>query len=373
MAVQGASQLRLAVVARARTIAVFLFAALAVPANAEPVSVNRNKGQGFVVNHQGNCYVILPAHVHGKGTGLSLSAGSPPVVGEASVFHSFAPGMDLSVAYVGGGLDGRCKDRFADLPRNIDPLIGAGGEVSFLRVSAAGGVQRIPATVKSLLYETMVIEVAGGGDATVFRGTSGSFVFAGDTPVGMIIRAPDDQSAEVLRIDAIVARLDRLLAGGIGGNEPEAGAEPPAETVTGPGVGGLVGEITRCSAEPVSPETSCWAMAEGSSPLLVPGGSLPFVIEIDLAGEEPSPVSVVRLRSEAAEGEATSPKSVLVERTTGTGDRPAWLSFGRGDMSPLGSLDVHHGASPRARAIRLTVLSAWKPDLPLRLDGIDVE
>ena len=258
----------------------------AAAAKAEPVSINRNRGQGFAVSHNGNCYVILPAHVHGRGTALTLSTGSPPIVGAASVFQSFMPGMDLSVAYVSGGLDGRCGDRFADLPRNIDPLIGPGGAVSFVRVSAAGQIERVPARVTSLLYETMEIEVAEGETATVFRGTSGAFVFAGDTPVGMIIRAPDDRHAEVLRIDAIAARLDRLLAGGIGAAPEEPVAEAPSQSEGGIGLSGLAAGITRCSAEPATPETSCWAMAEGSSPLIVPADSVPFVIEIDLAGEE---------------------------------------------------------------------------------------
>jgi hypothetical protein len=345
----------------------------AAAAKAEPVSINRNRGQGFAVSHNGNCYVILPAHVHGRGTALTLSTGSPPIVGAASVFQSFMPGMDLSVAYVSGGLDGRCGDRFADLPRNIDPLIGPGGAVSFVRVSAAGQIERVPARVTSLLYETMEIEVAEGETATVFRGTSGAFVFAGDTPVGMIIRAPDDRHAEVLRIDAIAARLDRLLAGGIGAAPEEPVAAAPSQSEGGIGLSGLAAGITRCSAEPATPETSCWAMAEGSSPLIVPADSVPFVIEIDLAGEESVPVSVVTMKSDAAAGDTTTPRTVLVERTTAAGDRPAWRSYGRGDMSPLGSLEVRHGAAPRAGAIRITVLSVWKSGLPLRIDAIGIE
>lgn len=363
--------------ARWVALAIVLLAGLvlAIPgaAQAEPVSINRNKGQGFVVSHQGNCYVILPEHVHGKGRALTLSTGSPPVVGEASVFHSFAPGMDLSVAWVSGGLEGRCMDRFADLPRNIDSLIGPGGALTYVRVSAAGAVERVAARVVSMLYETMEIEVDETSDATVFRGTSGSFVFAGDTPVGMIVRAPDDRRAEVLRIDAIAGRLDRLLAGGIGGAQAKPGEQPPAAAVAeGSGLGGKAAGITRCSAEPVSPDNGCWAMASGAAPLIVPPGSVPLVIEIDLAGDVASAVSLVRVRSDVGEGGASPPKTVLVERTTG-GDRPAWLSFGRGDMSPLGSLEVRHGAAPRARAVRLTVLSSWNPELPLRIDGIEID
>lgn len=332
--------------------AILLFAgsaaAVSGPAQAESVSINRNKGQGFAVSHQGNCYVILPEHVHGKGRALTLSTGSPPVVGEASVFHSFAPGMDLSVAYVTGGLEGRCKDRFADLPRNIDGLIGPNGAVTYVRVSAAGAVERVVARVISMLYETMEVEVAEASDATVFRGTSGAFVFAGDTPVGMIVRAPDDRHAEVLRIDAIVGRLQRLLAGGIGGAQANPGEEPPATVVAQEsGLGGKAAAITRCSAEPVSPDNGCWAMASGAAPLIVPPGSVPLVIEIELDGDVASPVSLIRIRSDVNEGAATPPKTVLVERTAG-GDRPAWLSFGRGDMSPLGSLELRHGAAPRA-------------------------
>ncbi len=349
-----------------------------VASSAEPVSVNRNSGQGFVVTHRGNCYVILPHHVHGDRLSLSLSAGAPPVIGQAWVFEMFAPGTDLSIGIVTGGMEGRCTDAFAELPQEIDALVSADGAVSVVVVSDTGVVRRMPGHVGDLSYETMLVDLEASDTGTgIARGTSGALVFAGDTAVGMVVRAFGRQRAEALRMDAIVSRLDRLLEGAL---DPIEVVPTPVGTADGTGSGaalgivGLATAIAACSAEPVTPEASCWSMASGVGPLLVPPETLPLVIEIEVGGGDVTAVRSVRLRAGVDGDSATIPQTVLVERQvrTGTGGQSSWLSFGRGDMSPLGTLRVDNGAAPRTRALRLTILDAWAPALPMRLDSIEI-
>jgi hypothetical protein len=355
----------------ARFLPLALAAALA-PASAEPVSVNSPEGQGFTVAHRNNCYVLLPQHVHGGRQSLSLASGAPPVVGEGRVFQTFAPGMDLSVAFVTGGLEGRCMQRFVDLPRNVDPLIAAGGEVSFVTVWKGGRVQRVRGRVATIAYEEMTIDVEDDApDTAMFPGRSGGVVLAGDTPVGMIVEAVGTRQAVALRMDAIVLRIERLLAGGIGSDPATEPATAPAAAPDA-GIAGLADAISRCSAEPLTPEASCWALAAGSGPLLVPAGTLPFSLDLRLNGGAAVPVGRVRMRTDPDEGTWTAPKSVIVERNAGTPERPFWISYGRADMSPFGELELAHGAAPRTAALRITVLDVWDPSLPLRLDRIEV-
>jgi hypothetical protein len=357
---------------RTRAVVALVVSALLgmAPAFGEPVSVNAGSGQGFVVAHRSNCYVLLPEHVHGTNPVLSLSTGAPPVTGEARVFESFVP-TDLSLAIVTGGLEGRCLYRFADLPRNIDPLIGLGGTVDIVTVWASGRVQRVRGRVALLAYEEMTIDIVDPGEETdMFAGRSGGVVLAGETPVGLVVEATSSRQARALRMDAVVSRVERRLSGAPPSAEPEATADTDDDGQRG--ARGLVGEITYCSAEPAAPDASCWALAEGSGPLLIPADALPYRIELRLEGDGAVPVERVRLRAFAEEGLSTAPRRVIVERAAGTPDRPYWIAYAQADMSPLGEFDFSHGARPRTSTLRITVVDGWDPSLPLRLDLIDV-
>ncbi|WP_306120789.1 MULTISPECIES: hypothetical protein [unclassified Roseitalea] len=349
--------------------ALFALAALfttTMGAATEPVSVNSPAGQGFAVTHNTICYVILPEHVHLGTTELSLSAGSPPVRGAGRVFQSFLPSMDLSVAVVTGGLTERCRTRFEDLPRDIVDLISLGGETSFVTVSGAGQIERVQGHIDLITYEMMEIEIADEGDR-LFGGRSGGIVTAGGEPVGMIIEAITDRRARALRMDAIVARLDRLLANR--GEAPPAPADR-TEADTTIGLFGKAGDIAACSAGPVRPEASCWAMRDGAHPLLVAPDDLPLQIELRLEGGTQS-IRRVEMRAVRAPG-STVPRSVIVERRAGSPDRPSWLSFGRADMTPFGELTLAHGAGLRTGALRITIVDSWQAGKAVRLDSIAV-
>ncbi|WP_147431247.1 hypothetical protein [Thiocapsa rosea] len=357
-----------------------------VSTTAEPVSVNRKSGQGFAVSYRNNCYVLLPQHVHGTSPSLTLATGSPPIVGEAKVIERFDPGMDLSVAFVTGGLEGRCAPQWEDLPRKIDQLISPGGQVTFVTVSEGGVINRLPAIVELVSYEYMVIDLGRDVEKSIFQGRSGSVVLAGNAPVGMIVKTgcedvielpaesklrADGKQGCVLRMDAIVDRARRLIErGSTDVMPPPLSPEPPESQELG--LVGLAGRILTCSSEGAVPEAGCWSLEEGSGPLLIAPGDLPFSIVVELSGADATPVSRVRLASRPSSEGQTVPKNVIVDFNAGTKKRPNWKEFRMGDMTPFGDLDLLNGMAPRTRAVRLTIVDAWADGLPLQLDRIEV-
>jgi hypothetical protein len=345
-------------------------------ASAEPVSINRNTGQGFVITYRNNCYVILPSHVHEAGPSLTLATGAPAVTGQARVIQTFMPGTDLSVAFVTGGLEGRCTASFAALPRNVDTLISEEGAVTLITVSQAGVIERLPALVRSLGYEDMTIEIEPSVTANVFKGRSGGVVLAGNTPVGMLIQAkPDGRKGRVLRMDTIVERVQRLLTAGKTRAAEATTAGPSSGADVGEGVHGIAGiaeRIAACSSEGIAPDQSCWSLEAGSGPMLAPPGDLPLVITVELVGDEARPVSRIRLTADAESEAWTVPQAVIAEYGSGTAARPSWHQFGAGDMTPFGELELVNGMAPRSRTIRLTIERSWTDGLPVRLDGIEI-
>lgn len=347
-----------------------IFAAIQVSL-AEPVSVNRGAGQGLVVSHRGNCYLLIPDHVRGRSPRLSISAGAPPVVGEATVFHSFVPGADLAVAHVRGNLQGRCNDAYADLPQSVDRLLDRTGKASLVRVQTSGQITRTTVSIVEILYDTLRVKVDEGQDG-LYQGTSGSFLFVDGLPVGMMIEAPDQTNGIALRADSIADRTRRLLEGRLAAADTDEHLRPAGQPSRLPDAGLSMTDIV-CSAEPTTPDAGCSNLLTGTSPLLVSAPGKPVTIEIEL-GRVDGKAAVVRSveMSTVADDHAGPPKSIQIDVDSSQGAQRRWRSLGSGDMSPFGELFVSSGAGQFARRLRVTILTSWRPELPVRLDRIVV-
>ncbi|MCG8273870.1 hypothetical protein MIC97_20510 [Aquamicrobium sp. NLF2-7] len=341
------------------------------PAFSESVSVNRGEGQGLIVTHRGNCYLLIPDHVRGRSSRLSLSLGAPLVGGEATVFQSFAPGTDLAVAYVRGDLQGRCREDYADLDRPVDTILDGATRASLVRVQTSGQITRTPVAITEILYDTLRIRVEDD-EAPLYQGTSGSFLFVDDIPIAMMIEAPDPMTGIALRADAIADRTRRLLSGR--SPREDVAAPPLRSDGNGPDAAeGLPIADIGCSAEPVSPEAACSNILTGSGPLLLPPLGRPLEIEIELEtpGEKAVVVSRIELASQPDDA-SSSPKAVRIELDSSQGTQRRWRTFGAGDMSPLGELSIGSGGGQFARRLRISIDNAWRPDLPVRLDRVVV-
>lgn len=339
---------------------------------AEPVSVNRGEGQGLVVTHRGNCYLLVPDHVRGRSSRLSLSAGAPPVAGEATVFQSFAPGTDLAVAFVRGDLQGRCTDSYSSLDRSVDVILDGTTKASIVRVQASRQIIRTPVSIMEILYDTVRIRVEDGEDP-LYQGTSGSFLFVGDIPVGMMIEAPDPLTGIALRVDTIVDRTRRLLAGRLADEEAAASTSEKAAVPDVDEAQGIAVAEIACSAESITPEAGCSNLLSDVGPTLLPAPGRPLVIDMELESADGKAVVVEQVQMVAMEDDAASPpKAVRIELDSSQGAQRRWRTFGSGDMSPLGELTIQSGGGQFARRLRITIENAWRPDVPVRLDQVFV-
>lgn len=333
---------------------------LPVAARAEPVAVNQAVGQGFVFNHRGNCYLILPQHVHGRQTRVSLVTAAPSLAGEARIFRSFA-GADLSIGLVLPGLEDRCRDRWSDLPDAIDGLLDGNGTAILVRLAASGQETRLPLRIILRDLETLAAEPQDASRASeIFQGTSGSIASIGGTPIGMAVESRNIGEVTLLRMDEIKARLARLL---------ESGSAVPEEEETSEAAGagqcprtGIALRSVVCSREPVSPELGCSNLAGGSGAALMPPGRFDMVVELDV--DSPVPLAQVQIHATPEDGRSAAPKSIRIEIDSSSGRSPRWRSYASGDMTPFGSFSAENGAKPFARRLRVSVDSSWDGSLP---------
>lgn len=340
-----------------------LFAISLQGVHAESVSVNREDGQGFLISQRNNCYLILPRHILGRSLNLTIAAGAPSVTGEARVFHVFDD-LDLAVAHVAGDFHGRCIAPFDGLPRRSDGLLTGLDRLTLVRVETSGLITREPVELAAILYDSLTLR-RPQGTREFGQGTSGAFVFAGTNPVGMMITATDQNNAEAIRIDAIVARIARLLESGPQGGDLPPPSDPPA---TAP-QGSIPFHVAACTPEPLDPDHACSRLESGGTMLMPPGQRV--VLVLDLPGDTAHSIRGVTLSSVADQAYAP-PRALRVEIDTSTGSQRRWRSFAQGDMSPFGLFQIDRDIGQLARRLRITIDDSWNADLPLRLDHIEI-
>lgn len=339
---------------------------LAIPAFAEPVSVNRGTGLGYVFNHNGNCFLLLPEHVHERQTRLTLATAAPSAIGEASLLQTWAPALDLSL-FVVTGLSTGCNDRFADLPRDLAPILDGGRSAVLVRVDAGGSELRDEMAITAIDYSLLSARLMDGSRASeIFQGSSGAILRMGETVIGMAVQSPDVTQATVLRMDEIVAQISRKVTPYASGQAVTVSAAP-ASSQCGPGTIAIAA-IT-CSIEPLAPELACSSLAgPGGGLAAFPAGARPrFIAELDV--DQPVPLGQVGLATDVEQGIYAVPQSIVVE-VSASAKNPRWQRFGSADMSPLGALTIANGARPYARLVAISIGSSWDIALPTALTCI---
>lgn len=337
------------------------------PAQARPVSVEAGTGNGFLFNHRGVCYVILPFHVHGRAP-VRLTARDPAGLGTGRVRRNDAnAAIDLSLGTVSGNLTQACGPAWSDLPRSINPE--AGQDVVVVRYGQ-GSVETIRSVITSKSFTHF--DITPHPDETRFYagGTSGSFVFANGLPFGMVVEAEDRTSAYVLRIDEIHTRLRRVVEDW----SDEQGCSVPAGCDTGPdpAPATLSGfKLTAWSQHPVSGDFSAETMAAGQGPYIAPiGRNAPIILTFE--ADEITPISRVVMTSQADETESYPPKFVVVRVDATANGIDRWQDFrSPRDMVPGSPLDLKRG-EVNARRVQIEIRSSWGGS-PVRIDSVSIE
>lgn len=202
---------------------VILFCLLSTPitTRAETVSVNDGQGHGFMFRHGGQCYAILPHHVHASDAPFSVSA--PDRAEPGLGFVQFRrPGADLAVAEVTGSVTKYCTVPWSDLVAAAARTPGL-GPVDVVRINRQGAAQSLPLKLDGMPWEALRAQdgQAGGhhrylslsapDGVAIHPGTSGAFVFRDAVPLGMVLNAIPPNKARALALEEITGPVGRWL------------------------------------------------------------------------------------------------------------------------------------------------------------------
>ena len=340
------------------------FAALS--AEARVVTVEEGSGAGLLVNQGGNCYVILPTHVHGLQGGdvrLGSERASGPI-GTAKIVYIVPGNVDISLGLVRGGMAQDCGFRWGDLPRRLDEELLPGTPV-ILRRARQRVMEGRRLIIKSSGFREFSLAPQSGERADLFGGTSGAVVFLDNTPIGIVLKASDRTEALALRIDEVVAQLSRFLDG-------YRGAPAPATTtmMTGEDDKGDPIEAVSWTAHPVEGASDPASMLAGNGPWIFELNDKPVDLELRLS--ETDRISSIRLFSKDTADAAVPRKITIKSQATSDPNRPRSTDLPAPEMTPDGEFDLRFGEI-FSKHVTVTIHSSWGGGSPVRLDGVIID
>ena len=364
-----------------------LFAVAASPALGRPAAIAANEGeigQVFLTQNNGVCYALMPDHVVRR-PGFDIVAGLPEQLGRGTKTSLAFPesggvGMDLALASVTGALTRDCGPAWRDLPRDLGRVLQQNGVGELVRVQRNGVMERTAVRLRRVFYEHVEIEpTSDAPKGRIAKGTSGSVLMVNGIPAGLAVTTAGDDGARVLRMDAIVNRLDRFVNDR---NPVDLAKVAPAGSsdLKAPPPPGHRFEITEWSALPAEPQYAAKNLEGGASalPYIAQAGSEPVTLQLAFTGSEAKVVRSIRIVSQADDAQSdealqtTMPKAIeITVDSSSSGNRPRVLPGG--DMSPAGLFETRIGGGTKARTVTLRLRSAWQTGLPVRIDRIVIE
>lgn len=161
-------------------------------------------GQGFLIKRLNTCYLISPAHVIGDELFAYIKTNKSGTVGEAEPLDTF--GYDLSLLSIQGSAAEQCNTDINSFSP-IDDLLAAISTASVSSVNQDGSETLTPVNItdKSLQYFRVV---PSNAKTPLYKGLSGSVVYAGRQPIGILQAIDaDTQEGVVLRIDRAISTI----------------------------------------------------------------------------------------------------------------------------------------------------------------------
>ncbi|RBI67286.1 hypothetical protein DQW77_17695 [Roseovarius sp. TE539] len=349
---------------------------LAVPAQGRVVTVEEGSGAGLLVHQGGNCYVILPTHLHRRSMdGIRLgseSAGGP--IGTARIVHVAPDASDISLGVVRGGLEAACGDVWSGLPRALGDQIRPGTEL-MLRRPRQRVFEGRRLVVHSSGPDLVRLMPAAGERADLFGGTSGAVAFFGPTPVAMILQADGAAEALAIRMDTLRALVRQVLGegtttglGDTGSTTARVAVPPPGDAVSLPPGDPL--EAVQWSAHPVDGAVDPVAMLEGDGAWVFHLGEAPVHLTLRLS--ETDRLSRIRLRSAPGTGAAVPRRIGIVTDSSTDPARPRPSQIPAPEMTPDGEFELRLGER-FAHTVTITIESSWGGGSPVRLDEVSID
>lgn len=330
--------------------------ALAVPVGLE-------NGQGWMFNHRGNCYLIVPQHVVGNKRELQFFTENPIVHGDARVMRNFKTVNDLAIAFVAPGLQDRCTTSWDSMPSDISNVLRAGASLTLSEVRSSGLVDSVEGTVRA--YDANKIFLAPDKADSMYQGRSGSALLRNGVFIGMAVKAEGSDIGEFLRADEIHDDLRGLIG------RSNSVTRPPSNQLSKIdhqcSINNDVYTGVLCSSPTLTDSGVCSDLMTGKT-VQFPADSLPLIIELTLS--EGSARRLTRFSHSVQapiSDNTTVPRSVLVLVDSSKDKRKRWKKFGSRDSAPNGSVQVNNGSKPLARRIQFIVQSSWDAGKPVEV------
>lgn len=357
-------------------MAVLLAWTLAVPAQGRVVTVEDGSGAGLLVHQGGNCYVILPTHLHGRSMdGIRLGserAGGP--IGTARIVHVAPDASDISLGVVRGGLEAACGDVWSDLPRALGDQIRPGTEL-MLRRPRQKVFEGRRLVVHSSGPDLVRLVPAPGERADLFGGTSGAVAFLGPKPVAMVLQADGAAEALAIRMDTLRALVRQVLGEATTTGLDDTGRTtarisvlPAGDAVSLPRGDPL--EAVQWSAHPVDGAVDPVAMLDGDGAWVFHLGEAP--VQLTLRLSETDRLSRIRLRSAPRTGAAVPRRIGIVTDSSTDPSRPRPSQIPAPEMTPDGEFELRVGER-FAHTVTITIGSSWGGGSPVRLDAVSID
>ncbi|MGH1417016.1 MAG: hypothetical protein ACRBB0_26260 [Pelagimonas sp.] len=154
------------------------------------------------------CYVVMPKHVAGDSRRVTVFSANPVQHSRATVETPFWDGLDLAIGVVRGKVEERCSMSLSDFDHSMDTADG--GKVHLIRLSQSGEMERVEMLVTKTEYLHLEAQVISSLKE-LYKGSSGSFLFDGDKPIGMIVQARSAKEGRFIRIEEIYMNLKRRI------------------------------------------------------------------------------------------------------------------------------------------------------------------
>lgn len=159
-------------------------------------------GQGFIIKRLSQCYLVTPEHVIGNEFFANVITGtSKRALGEAEKLQTF--GYDLSISLISGAANRECTSSINAF-EPIDEKLKQTTMLSVSTVNSDGSKSLIPVTLIDVGLINLAIKTTSS-EVSLYKGLSGSVVYANETPVGIL------QSVDAETGDGVVLRIDRAI------------------------------------------------------------------------------------------------------------------------------------------------------------------
>lgn len=334
------------------------------------VGVENGTGSGFLYSHRGNCFVILPSHVHGRfSDDIPIDSYQSGTIGSADIVYRVPGEADISLGLVKGAVSEDCGPDWTALPRSLTGHLDV-GQIGIIERARQQSVEGRRVQLHSKDFSKIRLVPTPEEQPDLFGGTSGATVFIDGTPVGMVLEAETAEAAWAIRMDEIVNLLSRFM-GEVPAKENcdqgmlSGACDAPAESVEGAAY-----EVVAWSVHPVSGAPDPSAIAGSQAAYFAPlSAGQPVVLELVLTDADR--LRRIQILSEP-DPDAAVPKDIEIITDVSAEGRSRPNPMPRRDMSPDGRYDNRVGER-FAKHVTIRITSSWGNGSPIRIDRILID